>query len=131
MARKAARCADDHECPLTTPTVHKGGPIFFPGASNVRINQLFAARVTDHAWCNAPVADTVRGGLITVFIQGNPAARINDKCDVGSITSGSPNVKLGEFAGGPLTPFQAQWLYDYLAAQKDIPFDFPNYGCEA
>ena len=131
MARKAARVDDSHSCPLTTPEVHVGGPILAQGAPNTLFNGKHAARVTDKATCVAPAPDTVRGGLITVFIDGSPASRELDNTDKGFILAGSPDILLGESSGGPLTPFQAQWLYMYLADQKDIPFEFATDGCFA
>jgi uncharacterized Zn-binding protein involved in type VI secretion len=131
MARSAARVDDNHLCPLTVPAIHVGGPILLPGALQTFINGKNAARVNDKAVCTAPAPDTVRGGLITVFVDGNPASRIADKTDVGSIVGGSADVLFGEWGGGPLTPFQAQWLYDYLAEQKNIPFEYATDGCFA
>lgn len=131
MARNAARVDDNHVCPLLTPTVHVGGPILLPGAPNTLINGHHAARVNDKATCVAPAPDTVRGGLITVFIDGSPASRIADATDVGSIVVASPDVLYGEWGGGPLTPFQAQWLYDYLSQQENIPFEYATDGCFA
>jgi len=66
-----------------------------------------------------------------VFIEGSPAARMGDLTDQGSVIMGSSNVIIGDWPGGPLTPFQAQWLYDYLADQKDIPFEYATDGCFA
>ncbi|HRI63504.1 MAG TPA: protein-glutamine glutaminase family protein [Polyangium sp.] len=140
MGRKAARVDDNHVCPLngtppafTPPPPHVGGPILPLGAENVLFNGHHAARVTDKAECakKAVPDDTIRGGLMTFFIEGNPAARIYDKTDVGSIVEGSPNIELGEWAGGALTPEQAQWLYDYLKQQKEIPFEYATDGCFA
>jgi uncharacterized Zn-binding protein involved in type VI secretion len=135
MSRAAARITDPHTCPIVPPPpapphMPPPGPILPPGAPHTKINGLPAARVGDKAVCIAPAMDTVRGGLITVFIDGSPAARELDKTDVGNILPGaSPNVKLGEFGGGPLTPFQAQWLYNYLAQQQNIPFEYATDGC--
>lgn len=131
MARSAARIDDNHICPLVAPAIHAGGPILLPGAPLTFINGKNAARVSDKAFCTAPAPDTLRGGLITVFIDGNPASRIADKTDVGSIVAGSADVLLGEWGGGPLTSFQAKWLYDYLAKQGDIPFEYATDGCFA
>ena len=131
MARSAARIDDNHICPLTAPAIHVGGPILLPGAPLTFVNGKNAARVSDKAFCTAPAPDTLRGGLITVFIDGNPASRIADKTDVGSIVAGSADVLLGEWGGGPLTSFQAKWLYDYLAKQGDIPFEYATDGCFA
>ena len=131
MARRAARIDDNHICPLTVPAIHVGGPTLLPGAPKTFINGKNAARVNDKALCTAPAPDTVRGGLITVFIDGNPASRIADKTDVGTIVAGSADVLLGEWGGGPLTSFQAKWLYDYLAEQKNIPFESATDGCFA
>lgn len=131
MARSAARIDDSHICPLTAPAIHVGGPILLPGALHTFINGKNAARVNDKAFCTAPAPDTVRGGLITVFIDGSPASRIADKTDVGSIVVGSADVLLGEWGGGPLKPFQAKWLYNYLAEQKEIPFEYATDGCFA
>ncbi len=84
--------------------------------------------MTDKAECakKAVPDDTVRGGLMTFFIEGNPAARILDKTDVGNIVTGSPDIELGEWAGGALTMEQAQWLYDYMA----LEFRYRKHGWE-
>jgi uncharacterized Zn-binding protein involved in type VI secretion len=129
--RRAARVSDFHICPLAVPSPHIGGPILPPGALKTTFNGKAAARVTDKAFCIAPAPDTVRGGLLSVFIEGNPASRVFDRTDVGMILVGSPDVMLGEWKPQPLTPEQAQWLYDYMAAQSEIPFEYPNDGCFA
>lgn len=131
MARRAARVLDHHICPLAVPSTHIGGPILPAGARTVVINGLSAARVADRALCVAPAPDTVRGGLLSLFIEGNPAARIFDDTDVGKIVTGSANVLLGEWKGGALSRHQAQWLYDYMAAQEHIPFEYATDGCFA
>lgn len=133
MERPAARVNDIHICPLVNPsgTPHVGGPILPPSAPTVKINDQPAARVGDHAFCVGAPPDTIRGGLITVFICGSPSSRLLDPTDAGKIFAGSPNVLLGEWAGGPLTPYQAQWLYDYLASETNIPYEFATDGCFA
>ncbi len=131
MTRPAARVDDNHVCPLTTPPPHVGGLILPPGGVNTIVNGHHAARVSDKAFCVAPAPDTVRGGLISVFVDGNPFSRLADKTDVGNIVVGSPDVLLGEWGGGPLTPYQAQWLYDYMSKQENIPFEYATDGCFA
>jgi uncharacterized Zn-binding protein involved in type VI secretion len=116
-----------HICPLPAPIVpvgaHVGGPILPRSEPRTLINGKPAARVGDKAACLVPTPDTVRAGLITVFIDGSPASRKLDKTDMGSIIVGSPDVLLGEELAGPLTPYQAEWLYKYLDAQRNaIPF---------
>ncbi|MBN1960980.1 MAG: PAAR domain-containing protein [Deltaproteobacteria bacterium] len=131
MPRPAARLADPHTCPLVAPSgaPHVGGPIMPPCAPTVFIEGKPVARVTDHAFCVGVPPDTIRGGLISVFVEGNPPSRMGDMTDVGSITAGSATVFLGEWAGGALTAEQAQWLYNYMASQQDIPFEYANNGC--
>jgi hypothetical protein len=51
--------------------------------------------------------------------------------DVGRIVTASTNVLLGEWGGGPLSPAQAQWLYDYMSRQRHIPFEYATDGCFA
>jgi uncharacterized Zn-binding protein involved in type VI secretion len=127
MPSGAARVDDDHDCML-----HDGRAILVPGASKTRIDTKPAARVGDHAECIGAPNDTIRGGLLTVFIDGSPAARIGDATDIGTITQGSSKALLGVWAGGPLHMRQAQWLYDYMASQNAIiPFEFAPNGCYA
>ena len=140
MGRKAARVGDNHHCPLdgtppkfVPPPPHTEGPILPAGALNVLFNGQHAARVTDKAECakKGVPDDTIRGGLMTFFIEGNPAARIDDKTDMGNIVEGSPNIELGEWAGGLLTMEQAQWLHDYMKQQNEVPFEYAMDGCFA
>ena len=131
MSRPAARVEDQHFCPLGIPKDHVGGPILPRQKPRTFINGKPAARVGDKADCEVAPDDTVRGGLMTVFIDGHPASRIHDNTDIGLIMEGSPTVLLGESTPGPLTPFQAEWLYKYLDSQRDtIPFEYADYGCE-
>jgi uncharacterized Zn-binding protein involved in type VI secretion len=131
MSRWAARVDDWHECPLDTPGKHEGGALLGPAAPKVFINRKHAVRVGDHAFCKTAPPDTVRGGLISVMVHGMPLSGLFHQTDVGFISSGSPNVFIGESKGGPLTPAQAQWLYEYLKSQKDIPFGYSKDGCFA
>ncbi|APR80171.1 Hypothetical protein A7982_05518 [Minicystis rosea] len=111
--------------------VHAAGPLIPPTQPRVLINGEPAARVGDPAVCAGGEVpnDTVRGGLMTVWIGGKPAARFGDMTDLGYILGASPNVKLGEWTPGPLTEEQAQWLYQYMASLREIPFTYPNDGC--
>jgi uncharacterized Zn-binding protein involved in type VI secretion len=121
-----------HFCPLGTPADHIGGPVLPRGGPQTVINGKPAARVGDKADCKVALDDTVRGGTMTIFVDGMPASRIHDPTDIGLIMEGSPDVMLGESGGGPLTPFQAEWLYNYLDKQRDaIPFEYAQNGCEA
>ncbi len=74
----AARLTDMHVCPMVTGIVpHVGGPIVGPGAPNVLIGMLPAARVTDMLTCVGP-PDVIVLGSMTVMINFLPAARIGD-----------------------------------------------------
>lgn len=95
----AARITDFHECPLLTPgnppIPHVGGPIVGPGAPNVLIGKLPAARVGDMLVCVGP-PDTIIKGSATVLIAGQPAARVGDvTAHGGSIVMGATNVIIG------------------------------------
>jgi len=133
MGKMSSRVSDSHQCPLVSPAgvPHVGGPIIPPGAPKVYINGSPAARIGDHSVCIGAPPDTIRGGTLSVFMNGSPASRITDKTDAGTITQGSGNVHAGDWAGGPLSQRQAQWLYDYLKSQQDIPFEFATDGCFA
>jgi uncharacterized Zn-binding protein involved in type VI secretion len=98
----AARLTDMHLCPMMTPAVpplpHIGGPISGPGAPNVLIGGLPAARVGDLLICTgAPgIFDSIAMGSVTVTIGGVPAARMGDQCaHGGSIVLGFPTVMIG------------------------------------
>lgn len=95
----AARIADFHQCPLFNPTVpptpHVGGPVLGPGAVNVLIGGLPAARLGDTAACAGP-PDTIVQGSSSVKIGGAPAARMGDKtAHGGTILGGLPTVMIG------------------------------------
>ena len=95
----AARLTDFHECPMLTsgipPIPHVGGPIIGPGAPNVLIGKLAAARVGDALVCVGP-PDTIIKGSATVLIAGLPAARVGDAtAHGGRILMGAVNVIIG------------------------------------
>lgn len=76
------------------------GAITAAGASRVFVNSMAAVRAhLDFATCSKhPTPATIATGSGTVYINGAPAARVNDKtiCSA-TITKGSANV----FIGGP------------------------------
>jgi uncharacterized Zn-binding protein involved in type VI secretion len=95
----AARLTDMHTCPMQTPALvpipHVGGPIIGPGAPNVLIGKLPAARVGDMLVCVGP-PDSIVKGSATVMIGGMPAARMGDStAHGGSIVLGCPTVMIG------------------------------------
>jgi uncharacterized Zn-binding protein involved in type VI secretion len=96
MGQPAARLTDMHVCPMTTgPVPHVGGPITAPGAPNVLIGGLPAARVSDMAVCVGP-SDSIIKGSATVLIGGMPAARMGDStAHGGTIIIGYPTVLIG------------------------------------
>ncbi|MDO9238866.1 PAAR domain-containing protein [Methylicorpusculum sp.] len=96
MGQPAARLTDMHVCPMTTgPVPHVGGPIAAPGAPNVLIGGLPAARVSDMAVCVGP-PDSIVKGSATVLIGGMPAARMGDStAHGGTIIIGYPTVLIG------------------------------------
>lgn len=91
--KPAARLTDMHVCPMVTGLVpHVGGPVSMPGAPNVLIGGLPAARVGDMAICVGP-PDVIVTGAIKVLICGQPAARISDfTAHGGTIATGMPTV---------------------------------------
>jgi uncharacterized Zn-binding protein involved in type VI secretion len=99
MGQPAARITDMHICPMVTPGVppipHVGGLILPPGAVNVLIGGLPAARVGDMAVCVGP-PDVIVLGSFTVLIGGQPAARMGDMtAHGGTIVMGMPTVLIG------------------------------------
>jgi|SRR6218665_312814 len=96
----AARLTDFHQCPMQTPAFpapipHVGGPVLGPGAPNVLIGGLPAARVGDMLMCVGP-PDSIVKGSATVKIGGMPAARMGDKtAHGGQIMLGAFNVMIG------------------------------------
>ncbi len=94
--KPAARLTDMHVCPMVTGVVpHVGGPILGPGAPNVLIGGLPAARVGDMVTCVGP-PDTVLMGSAKVLICGQPAARMGDMtAHGGTIVIGMPTVLIG------------------------------------
>lgn len=95
----AARLTDFHECPMVTPgnppIPHVGGPISGPGAPNVLIGNLPAARLGDMLVCVGP-PDSIVKGSSSVMINGMPAARMGDQtAHGGTILLGAMNVLIG------------------------------------
>lgn len=93
----AARINDMHTCPMLTPggTPHVGGPILPPGAIDVLIGGLPAAKMGDMCVCAGP-PDSIAQGSATVMINGMPAARMGDiTSHGGSIVVGLPTVMIG------------------------------------
>jgi uncharacterized Zn-binding protein involved in type VI secretion len=81
--------------PGPAPIPHVGGPILGPGAPNVLIGGLPAARLGDMALCVGP-PDSIVAGSSSVMIGGVPAARLGDQCaHGGKIVLGLPTVEIG------------------------------------
>ena len=92
----ASRLTDMHTCPMFTgPVPHVGGPVTAPGAPNVVIAGLPAARMTDMCTCAGP-PDVIAKGSATVMIGNLPAARMGDNTGHGGvIVVGCPTVIIG------------------------------------
>lgn len=92
----AATLTSMHTCPMVTGIVpHVGGPVIGPGAPNVLISGLPAARVGDMCVCVGP-PDTIVKGSATVLIGGMPAAYMGSQTAHGGvIVIGVPNVMIG------------------------------------
>ena len=92
----AARVGDPHVCPMITVLVpHVGGPVLPPGAPQVIIGGMPAARVGDMCVCVGP-PDVIALGSMTVMLGGQPAARMGDlTAHGGTIVMGAPNVMIG------------------------------------
>lgn len=113
---------------------HVGGPISM-GFPTVMIGFMPAARSTDMAVCVGP-PDVIAKGSPTVIVGSLLAARMGDlTAHGGSIVMGCPTVMIGDgaagagFGPGPLSPAAAQAAFLILAANKDIPFDYPVDCC--
>ena len=96
----AATLTSMHVCPMVISSVppipHVGGPVVGPGAPNVLIGGLPAARVGDKLVCVGP-PDTIARGSSSVLIGGKPAAFLGSQtAHGGSIVMGIPNVLIGE-----------------------------------
>jgi uncharacterized Zn-binding protein involved in type VI secretion len=80
---------------VTVLVPHVGGPIIAPGAPQVLIGFLPAARITDMAMCVGP-PDVIVKGSTTVMIGGLPAARLGDiTAHGGVIVLGCMTVMIG------------------------------------
>jgi uncharacterized Zn-binding protein involved in type VI secretion len=93
----AARLTDMHTCPLVNPgpVPHVGGPVVGPGATNVLIGNMPAARISDMCTCTGP-PDTIVRGSSSVLIGGMPAARMGDSTSHGGvIVAGFATVIIG------------------------------------
>ncbi|MEW6730073.1 MAG: PAAR domain-containing protein [Acidobacteriota bacterium] len=89
----AARLSDPHVC-----LSHGGGPIGPPCCPTVLIEYLPAARVTDLAFCCAPIPnDMIIKGSFTVLTGFLPQARLGDPtAHGGSIVKGCFTVIVGD-----------------------------------
>jgi uncharacterized Zn-binding protein involved in type VI secretion len=107
----AARITDMHTCPMATPGTppvpHVGGPVI-SGAPTVIVAGMPQARISDQCTCVGP-PDVIVKGSATVLVAGMPAARLGDMTAHGGvITTGAPNVLIGEAgAGGAVSLSQA------------------------
>jgi uncharacterized Zn-binding protein involved in type VI secretion len=135
--RKAARNNDGHHCNWVRPgpVLHVGGPITCPSGRTVEIDSRLASTYGDEAECTGvasspPPKDTIIGGYLKVFINGNPAARIEEKTYGDKVTEGSDDIFYGDKVD-KLAEAAANWLHQYLAKQEHIPFDHPWDGCYA
>jgi hypothetical protein len=86
----------------------------------------------------SPASDVITKGSPTVMIGncGLSAARRSDSTVHGGLISeGEPTVLIGDsatvFGPGPISPEQAQVVFDIMAAQGDIAFGYPLDGCYA
>jgi len=115
----------------TDPVYHHSGGDIIQGSPNVFIGPgaLPAARVTDKVRHGRGTCEIIEGEP-TVLINGLPAARVTDavSCD-GSIAQGCTSVTIGKNRG--LSVADAQKLFDKLAKDKNIPFDYPLDCCFA
>jgi uncharacterized Zn-binding protein involved in type VI secretion len=95
----AARLNDLHTCTLFNPdgSPHVGGNIAGPGVPSVLIgSQPAAVAGPDQCICTSVVPNGIAVGSTSVFIGGNPAARLGDKTKHGGfISSGFASVNIG------------------------------------
>ena len=110
----AARLTDIHTCTMCPPPA--GAPIISPGAPNVLIGGMPAARMTDLCVCVPPPpagGDAIITGAFTVLVNFMPAARMSDLTVKGGvIVSGCPTVMIGMMGFGlPSLPLS---LFDLI-----------------
>ena len=103
----AARISDMHTCPMaspaTPPVPHVGGPVI-TGAPTVITAFMPQARISDQCTCVGP-PDVITKGSPTVIVCGMPAARLGDMTAHGGvITTGAPNVLIGEVGTAAVPP---------------------------
>lgn len=111
----AARLGDNHVCPKVEPgpVPHVGGPILPSCEPTVLIGNKPAARVGDHAQCNAP-PDSIKMGEASVLIGNKQAARLGDPTAHGGvIVQGEPTVLIGSVSQGAVLR---------AAARSGVPF---------
>ncbi|MFO0546982.1 MAG: PAAR domain-containing protein [Polyangiaceae bacterium] len=97
-------CSKDTTTP-TPPIQHVGGPLTSKGSTNVKVNNLPAARTGDIGTCT-PVSEPnlIVTGAATVKINGQLGARLTSilvhKPTATVVSKGSPNVQYGGATGG-------------------------------
>lgn len=103
MTKPAACLGDTHSCPSLTPIPHEKGTIE-SGSSNVTIADKPAARVNDQIKCEDGSTGIIKESNACVLINGQRAARIDDKTDHdGTIDSGQSTILIAD--GEPFIEF--------------------------
>lgn len=93
MSEPASRLTDSIICPTHG---HSLGPVLSPGATEVLIGGLTAARYTDICQCATPHKSPLAEGAAMVLINGLPAARVGAQTlDGGRILDGDASVLIG------------------------------------
>lgn len=119
MGKPAARINDTHNCPVTSPVPHIGGPIIGSGATSVWIGGQPAA-VNGNACACIGAADSIITGSAGVLIEGWPAARQGDLCaHGGSITSGCTTVLIGDALPCDVDESAKAWTEPDVYEKKD------------
>ena len=93
MSTPASRLTDSISCPTHGDS---RGPILSPGATEVFVGGLTAARYTDICQCATPHKSPLAQGAAMVLINGLPAARVGAQTlDGGQILDGDASVLIG------------------------------------
>lgn len=121
MISGMAMGADIHSCTTPLPVPPHGPGVVIDGSATVLINGLPACRMGD------TIVEAV--GPPNKIVMGCPTVLIGDSSGMGM---GTP-TPLGSIplAPGAVTPEQAQEIFNQMADQEDIAFEFPVDGCYA
>lgn len=95
VARKDDSFNTGHACTVNSQLTGPSSDVFVNGRGVERKGDPSVQHSTKSGRSCVPHTVNIANGSGTVFVNGKPMARVTDSIDLGSITSGSPDVFAG------------------------------------